>query len=157
MSLKAILKDAMRRGSVAQNVALGVSVKIASRDKRKLTIGVDVPTADEVRALLSASGALRPILVVATGTGLRSSELRGVRWADVDLKGARLHVRQRADRFNAIGRPKSAAGARVVPIGPMVVNVLREWKLACPKGIDGLVFPGADRGRLALPDFALEV
>ena len=56
-SLKSILKDAMRRGDVAQNVALGVSIVMASRDKRKLTIGADIPSADEIRSLLSASGA----------------------------------------------------------------------------------------------------
>ena len=142
-SLKSILRDAQRRGDVAQNVALGVSIVMSSRDQRKLTIGVDIPSADEIRSLLSAAGALRPVLVVATFTGLRSSELRGVQWADVDLTQGVLHVRQRADRFNVIGRPKSAAGERTIPIGPMVVNTLKEWKLACPKGGRDLVFANA--------------
>jgi integrase len=143
VSLKALIQNAQRRGDVAQNVALGVSIVMSSRDQRKLTIGVDIPSAEEIRKLLAASGALRPVLVVATLTGLRSSELRGVQWADVDLAQGVLHVRQRADRFNVIGRPKSAAGERTIPIGPMVVNALREWKLACPKGARDLVFPGA--------------
>jgi hypothetical protein len=37
--------------------------------------------------------------------------------------------------------PKSEAGERTVPLPPMVVSALREWKLACPKGPLGLVFP----------------
>ena len=41
--------------------------------------------------------------------GLRSSELRGLRWNDVDLKHNKLHVRQRADRYNALGSLKSEA------------------------------------------------
>ena len=42
--------------------------------------------------------------------------------------------RQRADRFNVIGKPKSAAGERAkVPFGKFVANTLKEWKLACPK------------------------
>jgi integrase len=147
-SLKSILKDAMRRGDVAQNVARDVSIKMASRDKRKLKIGVDIPSADEIRNLLSASGALRPALLVAALTGLRSSELRGLTWTDVDFTQGVLHVRQRADRFNAMGRPKSEAGERSIPIGPMVVNTLREWKLACPKGAGDLVFPDARGGVL---------
>ena len=53
-----------------------------------------------------------------------------------------VHVRQRADRFGTIGRPKSEAGERSVPLPPMVVNTLREWKLACPKG--DLVFPNGN-------------
>jgi integrase len=47
----------------------------------------------------------RPLLLTAIFTGLRSSELRGLRWEDVDLKTGELHVRQRADRYNVIGSP----------------------------------------------------
>ena len=80
-------------------------------------------------------------LIIAIFTGLRASELRGLRWKDVDLKANELHVRQRADRFNEIGKPKSAAGERVVPFGKFVANTLKEWKLACPKSDGDLVFP----------------
>ena len=76
----------------------------------------------------------RPLLLTAIFTGLRASELRGLRWEDVDLKVGELHVRQRANSFNAIGRPKSEAGERTVPLPPMLVNVLRELRLAGPKG-----------------------
>src|SRR5215831_6724832 len=82
-------------------------------------------------------------LIVAIFTGLRSSELRGLRWDDVDLQAGELHVRQRADRYNEMGKPKSEAGERVIPLGPFVLNTLREWRLACPKGEWGLVFPSA--------------
>ena len=37
--------------------------------------------------------------------------------------------------------PKTEAGERTIPLPPMVVNTLREWKLRCPKGKDNLVFP----------------
>ena len=67
--------------------------------------------------------------------------MRGLRWVDVDLKNGELHVRQRADRYNEMGKPKSEAGERTIPLGPFVVNTLKEWKLACPKGELGLVFP----------------
>ena len=82
-----------------------------------------------------------PVLMTAIFTGLRASELRGLRWADVDLKRGELSVRQRADRFNTIGRPKSESGERVVPFPPELVSVLREHRLACPKGPFDLVFP----------------
>ena len=89
----------------------------------------------------AATGRARPILLTLIFTGLRSSELRGLRWIDVDLKRGELHVRQRADRYNAIGKPKSESGDRTIPLGPLALNVLKEWKLACPKGGLGLVFP----------------
>ena len=58
-------------------------------------------------------------------------------------QGWRAARRQRADRFNEIGEPKSNAGHRTVPFGKIVANALKEWKLTCPKveGKLGLVFP----------------
>src|SRR6266852_5479964 len=52
-----------------------------------------------------------------------------------------MHVHQRADRYNKIDAPKSEAGERTVAAPPLVVNTLREWKLQCPSGKLGLVFP----------------
>ncbi len=118
--------------------------KREDRRHGKLKIGIDIPTPDEVRALLAAAkGRWRPLLLTAVFTGLRASELRGLRWDDVDLKKGELHVWQRADRYNTMGPPKSEAGERTVPLPPTVVAELREWKLICPKkdGKLGLVFP----------------
>jgi integrase len=141
-SLKSLLRDAQRRGNVAQNVALGV--KKIDADKRRegrLKVGVDIPTTDEIKAIINSAGPHKPLLMTAAFTGLRASELRGLRWPDVDLKSGELHVRQRADRYNDMGKPKSKAGDRTIPFGPLVLNLLREWKLACPHGEHRLVFP----------------
>jgi integrase len=149
-SLGAILADAQERGMVAQNVVRSLGARrrrgkighVDKRQKGRLKVGVDIPTPDEVRRIIAKlGGRWRPFLLTAIFTGLRTSELRGLRWIDVDLKRGELHVRQRADRFHVIGRPKSEAGERTIPLLPMVVNALREWKLACPKGELGLVFP----------------
>jgi len=72
---------------------------------------------------------------------LRASELRGLRWANIDLVKRELHVRERADEYNVLGRPKSGSGDRTVPLTPIVVKALREWKLESPKGQLGLIFP----------------
>jgi integrase len=145
-SLKSLLKDAKRRGNVAQNVAADVSIKIEKRSKRKLKVGVDIPMPEEVKRIIGAAlpGRQRAILVTAAFTGMRASELRDLVWADVDLKKGEIHVRQRADRYNVIGDPKSETSDRRIPIGPFVVNTLREWKLACPNGELGLVFPNGN-------------
>ena len=141
-SFKAILKDAHRRGNVAQNVARDVIIGTSGRGKRKLKAGVDIPTPDEIRQIIqAATGKRRPLVLTAVFTGLRGSELRGLRWQDVDLKKGELHVRQRADRYNVMGRPKSQSGDRTIPLGPLVLNALKEWRLACPKGARDLVFP----------------
>ena len=142
-ALKAILKDAKRRGNVAQNVAADVSITAHGRLKLKLEIGRDIPTRDEIQRIISAAppGKARTLLITAALTGMRASELRGLRWVDVDLEKRQIHVRQRADRYRKIGQPKSAAGTRTIPFGDMVVNTLREWRLQCPKGPENLVFP----------------
>ena len=97
---------------------------------------------DEVKALLARGGTLVHAFVF---TGMRASELRGLTWEHVDFKDAVIRVRQRADRFNKIGRPKSKAARRDIPMGPHLLALLREWKLAQPKEqrVQGLVFPDA--------------
>jgi integrase len=154
-SLSSIITDAQERGLVAQNVVRGLrSIRRAKdpdhRRKGKLEVGVDIPTPDEISTIIDAlkpNSRWRPLLLTAIFTGLRSSELRGLRWADADLKRGVLHVRQRADRYNQIGSLKSGTSRRTIPLPPMLTNVLREWKLACPKGELDLVFPSR-RGRI---------
>ena len=111
----------------------------------KLKIGVDIPSPDEIarHRRPPRTDRWRPLLLTAIFTGLRASELRGLRWDDVDLKRGELHVRQRADRYGKIGRPKSEAGERTVPLPPMVVTALREHRLACPPNDRDLVFPNS--------------
>ncbi|MET3925974.1 tyrosine-type recombinase/integrase [Devosia sp. 2618] len=148
VSLGSILADAQLRGHAIRNPVHEMSrakssrTKLEKRQQRRLEVGIDIPTTAEVKALIgAATGRWRPLIITAVFTGLRASELRGLRWADVDFSGAMLHVRQRADRYHAIGMPKTDAGQRKVPLTPMTVNVLKEWKLACPKGEMDLVFP----------------
>jgi integrase len=142
-SLKAILKDAKRRGNVAQNVASDASITQYGRTKKKLEVGRDIPTRDEIQKIVDAAepGKGRALLLTAALTGMRASELRGLRWSDVDLTSRQIHVRQRADKWGTIGQLKSVTSARTIPLGDMVVNTLREWKLQCAKGPENLVFP----------------
>ena len=137
-SLKSLLKV-----SKLAHVAADVSIGRDKRSERKLEIGRDIPTPAEVKRLVEAATASRhrALLLTAACTGLRASELRGLRWSDIDLRAEELHVRQRADRFNNIGAPKSASSMRSVPLPPGVLTALKVWKLACPKGPSGLVFP----------------
>lgn len=145
-SLSSLVADAQERGLVAVNVVKDISKRRRSqgdkRGKGRLKIGVDIPTPTEVKAFVAAiEGHWGPLLLTAVFTGLRSSELRGLAWSDVNLKTGEIHVVRRIDEFGSFGPPKSESGERIVPLPPMLVNVLREWKLACPKGELGLVFP----------------
>ena len=158
-SLGALLADAQERGHIVRNAVreLRKNRKKNNKDRRKakLRVGVDIPIPEEITKIIhAAEGRWRPLLLTAIFSGLRASELRGLRWEDVDLKKGELHVRQRADRLNQIGPPKTAAGDRTVPLTPQVVNTLREWKLKCPKkdGSLWLVFPNAEGNIEWLPN-----
>lgn len=143
-ALSMVITEAMRRGLVAQNVARGVTVRRSGREKKRAII----PPIQHLKALLEAADRVgnqeprMPVLIrVAMLAGLRSSELRGLAWASVDLKAGSLTVSQRADRWNEIGVPKSEAGTRTIPIGPALVSTLKAWKLRCPVTDLDLVFP----------------
>ena len=62
--------------------------------------------------------------MTAIFTGMRASELRGLRWSDIDLAAGTIHVRQRADAWMTLGPTKSEAGKRDIPLAPMVINAL---------------------------------
>jgi integrase len=150
-SLGALLADAQERGLVVRNSVRELKGRRRGKGEKPtrgatLKIGIDIPTPDEIKRLITSlnGSPWRPMLLTAIFTGLRASELRGLRWSDIDLQKNELQVHQRADRYQAIGKPKSAAGERSVPLPPSLVTVLREWKLACPKGDLGLAFPNAD-------------
>lgn len=132
-----LVGDAVERGLVARNIVRELRRRRRSREVqvRHIEVGVDVPTREEVKTIVQAATGTHERAFSATliFTGLRSSELRGLRWVDVDFDARALNVRQRADSHNMIGPPKSKAGKRTVPLPPLVLNVLREWKLACPK------------------------
>jgi integrase len=135
-SVRTALAFARGRGLVAQNVASGIKVKSDDRHKATgpLKAGRDFPTKAELRLLIDrAPERWRPFIVTAIFTGMRASELRGLRWSDVDLDAGTIHVAQRADAWGTIGSPKSAAGTRDIPLTPMVINTLRQWKL-CAAG-----------------------
>jgi integrase len=143
INLKSVLTFCQGQGLVAQNVARGVKIKSDDRQKaRQLKEGQDFPTKAEIRQLIdSAPDRWRPFLITAVFTGMRASELRGLQWQDVDLDAGLVAVTQRADAWRRIGPPKSAAGTRTIPLTPMAINALRQWRLVCPKGELGLVFP----------------
>jgi len=141
-SFASIIAEAQRRGHVAQNVAAGVRVRRAQREKAKVAI----PTKVELNALIVAARSAGepmalPLLTTAIFAGLRASELRGLPWRGIDLKGGTITIDQRADATGRIGPPKSAAGRRTIPLPAAAVQALREWKLRCPRTQEDLVFP----------------
>src|SRR5262249_9175868 len=98
-SFKSLLKAA-RYAQVAANVSIGYD----KRTKRRLEVGRDIPEPREVKRLIERARELdaaektgarkrrEVLLLTAVLTGLRASELRGLRWFDLDLKAHELNV-----------------------------------------------------------------
>jgi integrase len=155
-SLSSMVSDAQERGSVQRNVVRelrarrrpGTEKRAADRHNGLIRAGIDIPLPGEVKAIVGAlKGHYRPVILTALFTGLRASELRGLDWSNVDFDAGVIHVRERADKRNVIGPPKSLSGYRVVPLTPLVANTLKALRLE--SGGRGLVF-GTRSGR---PDY----
>lgn len=137
-SLRQILGFGICSGFATINAAREVKVRRSSRHVQER----EIPTKAEIMALLGkAKGVARPLLCTAVFTGMRASELRGLRWDNVDLERRVIRVCERVDRFNEFGAPKSRSSRRTIPIGSNLLAELKAWRDVCPKGALNLVFP----------------
>lgn len=143
-ALSSVLIEAMRRGLLSQNVATNVKVKKKGRDEAP----VEIPETEHLKAILAAAESLgneipeaHPMMLLAISAGPRGSELRGLRWLDLDFKANTITFNQRADERCILGKLKSKAAYRTVPLPPQVMTTLKAWKLRCPPSRDNLVFP----------------
>jgi integrase len=121
--LRSILEVAREDGRIHRNPAHGVSAgRIPAREGHRYL------TAPEVAALARACKDQGDVVTILAYTGLRWSELVGLRVGDIDLTARRLHVRRAAPEIEGrivIGPPKTRAAKRTVPLPQIVIDVLR--------------------------------
>lgn len=82
------------------------------------------------------------VVAVAAFTGLRKSEIQGLRWEDLD--GNQLHIQRAAWRTTKIDETKTASSAAPVPIIPVLADYLEAHRNGCPA--DGFIFTGPKFG-----------
>jgi integrase len=120
--LRSILDMASEDGRIHLNPAQGVSSgRIPARERHRYL------TASEVATLATACGDQGDIVTILAFTGLRWSELVGLRVGDIDLKARRLYVRQAAPDVEGriiVGPPKTRAAVRTVPLPQIVIDAL---------------------------------
>jgi integrase len=79
-------------------------------------------------------------------TGCRACEQLALRWPDVDFERSVIRIHRSQSRTGVVHEvTKTAAGMRSVPMGPLLREMLLEWRPRCPKS--ELVFPAARGGR----------
>jgi integrase len=70
-------------------------------------------------------------------SALRPSEMRGLRWIDIDFEGRQINVNKRSDASHRIGKLKSEAAYRSIPSPPIVLNVLSSGSWSVRRAISG--------------------
>ncbi|MBB6142955.1 integrase [Silvibacterium bohemicum] len=73
----------------------------------------------------------RAMALLDTVTGLRRSELIGLKWMDVNFEDLELSVTRSVYR-QRVGRCKTEISRKPVPLDPWVAEELLTWKLAAP-------------------------
>lgn len=131
--LGAALRDAQRKGLVAQNVA-----RAATPPSAKAARGRDMNFWEpaELRTFLEwlrdRNDDLYPLVRLASMSGMRRGEVCGLLWADVDLDDAKVKVRRQLSSIDGAlvfsEHPKTDRGRRTISIDAETVAVLRAHK-----------------------------
>jgi len=100
----------------------------AVRQSAKRTRVTEPLEAMEFRALmLELTQKMRVIGIVAATTGLRISEVLGLKWMDIDWKALQMEV-TRSVVDGIVGRCKTETSRRPVPIDEFTADELLSWK-----------------------------
>jgi integrase len=103
----------------------------------------------EIKVLLDNLGLReRALVLLAVSTGLRQSELFGVKWGDIDFAQNTMNV-VRSIVYGVVGPCKTESSQRPVPVHPTVLETLSEWKATCSynKSDDWVFASRRHRGR----------
>jgi integrase len=89
----------------------------------------DILTLDEMRGILIRikPPAIRVMVATAAASALRRSELRGLKWEDLDFDNLWFNLRRGLVR-KAETKMKTKASRKGVPMSPDLAEVLKEWR-----------------------------
>jgi len=116
------------------------------RQSAKRTRVPDVLTVEEIgKVLKQLSDPWRTAVYVAVTTGLRVSELLGLKWADVDFTAGEIHLSRGVVRQH-IGNMKTETSGKPLPLDAALADVLTRWRGCCPYNQDAdYIFASPDK------------
>ena len=125
--LRGVFDDAVDAGQLPANPLDGIKIK--RRSKLADHDEVDPFTPEEVRAILAAcqDAEFRNYCQFNFSTGLRTSEMIGLQWPDLDFVGGTMRVR-RAFVMGKMKAPKTDAGVRSVELLAPAIAALTAQK-----------------------------
>jgi integrase len=107
------------------------------RQSAKRVHAPDVLTVDEIRnLLLELQEPWRTAIYVVVTTGLRVSELLGLKWGDVKFSAGEIHLSRGIVRQH-IGEMKTEASRKPLPMDEGLAEVLTRWREMAPYNQDG--------------------
>ncbi|HZB87102.1 MAG TPA: site-specific integrase, partial [Terracidiphilus sp.] len=72
----------------------------------------------------------RTLVLLAASTGLRQSELFALKWGDIDFDQGTMNV-TRAIVYGVVGKCKTEASQKPVPLHPILADALNRWRQSC--------------------------
>lgn len=116
------------------------------RQSAKREKAPEVLDATEIKAILERlTGPYKVMVFVAAGTGLRVSELLGLKWQDFNFDAELINLERGVVRQH-IGGMKTEASRKPLPLSVGLAEVLRDWRAETPyAGLDDWVFPSLDK------------
>lgn len=137
--LNSIFQDALNDGIIQQNPLDQLALnKILTKTKRKSTYEVDPFSLDEITAILAAcEGPARNLFQFAFWSGLRTSELIGLRWKDLDFEAGLIRVRQAVVVRQEKNTTKTQAGMRdvmMLPSARAALEAQKQWSALMQHG-----------------------
>jgi integrase len=72
----------------------------------------------------------RTLVLLAASTGLRQSELFALKWGDIDFSQGTMNV-TRSISYGIVGRCKTEASQKPVPVHPILAAALTQWRERC--------------------------
>ena len=127
--LRAIIDQALVDQYIKENPLNSIIVdKLLNKETKKSDYKPDPLSVDEINTILSAAeGQVRLLFQFAFFTGMRISELIGLRWEDIDWKNQVVHVEETVVAKEAKG-PKTEAGVRDMLLLPPAIEALEQQK-----------------------------